>query len=105
MKGDGLDAWRRRIDELDEQIVKLLGERIRCALEIAKLKRARGEPLRSVERELEVLARVVQLNALGPLSTDALLAIYRTILDETRKLQEKALKRGALEEPGDEGRS
>ena len=93
-----LEEWRRRIDEIDAQIVKLLGERTRCALEIAKLKRARGEPLRSVERELEVLAHVVQLGNFGPLSTEALLAIYRTILDETRKLQEKAAQRDSLRE-------
>ncbi len=96
MTTDDLEEWRRRIDEIDEQIVKLLGERARYALEIAKIKRARGESLRSVERELEVLARVVQLGNFGPLSTEALLAIYRIILDETRKLQEKATQRDPL---------
>jgi chorismate mutase len=91
-----LEEWRRRIDEIDEQIVKLLGERTRYALLIGQRKRAQGLPLRSVERELEVLARVVQLGNFGPLSTEALLAIYRIILDETRKLQEKASQQDSL---------
>ncbi|HEY4009041.1 MAG TPA: chorismate mutase, partial [Acidobacteriaceae bacterium] len=31
--------WRTRIDELDEQIVKLLNERAACAVAIGDLKR------------------------------------------------------------------
>ncbi len=86
-----MDRWRRRIDEIDKQIVRLLGERTRLALQIGREKRARGQPLRSPERELEVLARVVQAGNYGPLSTHALLRIYHTILEETGRLQQEEL--------------
>lgn len=82
-----MDEWRRRIDEIDERIVRLLGERARYALKIGREKRAQGLALRSLERELEVLARIVQKNP-GPLPDEALLRIYRVILDETRALEE-----------------
>lgn len=84
-----VEELRRRIDEIDEQIVKLLGERTRLALRIGREKREQGLPLRSPERELEVLSRVVQAGNYSPLSTEAILKIYRTILDETFKLQER----------------
>ena len=88
-----VEELRKRIDEIDEQIIRLLGERTRLALKIAREKRNRGLPLRSAERELEVLARVVQAGNYSPLSTDTILRVYRTILDETFKLQEKEAQR------------
>ena len=88
-----MEELRRRIDEIDERIVKLLGERTRLALQIGREKRSRDLPLRSQERELEVLARAVQAGNYGPLSTEAILRIYRTILEETHKLQEKDAQR------------
>ena len=33
-----IDRWRARIDEIDEEIVRLLNERVRCALEIGQIK-------------------------------------------------------------------
>jgi chorismate mutase len=82
-----VDEWRWRIDEIDEQIVRLLGERARYALKIGREKRARGLPMRALERELEILARIVQKNP-GPLPDEALMRIYRVILDETLALEE-----------------
>ncbi len=83
-----MDEWRRRIDEIDEQIVRFLNERARYALMIGRDKRAQGLPLRSLDRELEVLARIVERNP-GPLNDRALMRIYRVILDETLKLEER----------------
>ena len=42
MSGD-LDDLRRRIDLLDEQLVRLLNARAACALEIGRLKRETGD--------------------------------------------------------------
>jgi chorismate mutase len=82
-----VDEWRRRIDEIDEQIVRLLGERARYALKIGREKREQGLSMRVLDRELEVLARIVQKNS-GPLPDGALMRIYRVILDETLALDE-----------------
>lgn len=82
-----MDEWRRRIDEIDEQIVRLLNERARYALKVGREKRAQGLSMRVLDRELEVLARIVQRNS-GPLPDESLMRIYRVILDETRALEE-----------------
>ena len=54
-----LQDLRRRIDELDRQLVKLLNERSRCALEIGKLKQEQHLPLYQPDREKEVLEMLV----------------------------------------------
>jgi chorismate mutase len=33
------DGWRKRIDEIDQKLVKLLNERSKCAVEIGHLKK------------------------------------------------------------------
>ena len=37
-----IDDWRRRIDEIDRQLVTLLNERSRCAMEIGRIKQERS---------------------------------------------------------------
>ena len=39
-----LEGWRKRIDEIDQQILKLLNERSRCAVEIGHIKKAAEPP-------------------------------------------------------------
>ena len=66
-----LDGWRRRIDEIDQQLVKLLNERSRCAVEIGQIKKKMSQPAWSPEREAEILRNVVKANG-GPLDNAAL---------------------------------
>jgi len=49
---------RKRIDEIDEQIIELLEERLRIAKEIGEIKRELNLPIRDEKREEEVLKRV-----------------------------------------------
>ena len=49
MNGD-LDDLRKRIDLLDESLVRLLNARAACALEIGRVKRGMGVPIYQPER-------------------------------------------------------
>ena len=91
-----IQDWRRKIDEIDEQLVRLLNERSRCAVEVGKLKRAAQLPLYQPEREKEILTRVTRVNP-GPLPDTAIRRLFERILDEAR-----AVERGAM---GAEGNS
>ncbi len=84
-----IEDWRRMIDEIDAQLVELLNQRSRCAIEIGKLKRAYQMPIYSPEREREVLERVRRLNR-GPLDDDALRRVFERIIDESRRLERLA---------------
>ncbi len=53
----GLEPFRRRLDELDEQIAGLLGERFAVCREVALYKRAHDIPMMQPERVVEVRER------------------------------------------------
>lgn len=82
-----LDTLRSRIDELDVQIVGLLNRRARLGLQAGRAKVSRGRPVADSERERDVLVRVTLAND-GPLPQDALLALYRQLIDTIKRLEE-----------------
>jgi chorismate mutase len=97
-----LEELRDRIDVLDRQLVELLSERARAALEIGKLKVATSLPVYEPAREKVIYTNVRTVNK-GPLPDIELTHIYERIIDVMRSLQrdELASQRNALaEEPG-----
>ena len=88
-----IEALRRRIDELDEQLVRLLSDRAACALEIGKLKQVAGMPVYQPDREQAVLTHVRHLNA-GPLDDVAMARLFERIIDEARRLEREAGTKG-----------
>jgi chorismate mutase len=81
-----LEDLRKRIDLLDESLVRLLNARAACALEIGRLKREMGVPIYQPEREAEVL-RHVQTRNTGPLDSPAIKRLFERIIDEARHLE------------------
>ena len=69
-----LETLRDRIDALDAQVVRLVNERARVAVEIGRLKHASGDTSYAPAREREVLDKVVAQNT-GPLSDRTIQAI------------------------------
>ena len=86
---DGIDALRKRIDELDEQLVRLLSARAACALEVGRVKKAAGVQIYQPNRESEVLAHVASVNR-GPLDDEAIRRLFERIIDEARRLERMA---------------
>ena len=81
-----LAEWRRKIDEIDRQLVELLNARSRCVLEIGRLKKTDGTPLYQPERERQVLEGAERANR-GPLSEAAIRRLFERILDEARSVE------------------
>src|SRR6059058_123522 len=77
---------RKAIDQLDAKIVKLLNERTQHVLEIGAIKFKAGEEIYAPHRELAVLQRVCRLNK-GPITNDAIRAIYRAVMSSALSLQ------------------
>jgi len=80
--------WRKRIDEIDRSLVKLLNERARCVAEIGKIKRQDGLPIQEPNREEEVFRRVSDANG-GPLDNEAIRRVFQQIVEEGRNLQRR----------------
>jgi len=88
-----LEGWRKRIDEIDQQLLKLLNERSRCAVEIGHIKKAMKQPAWQPEREMEILRNVVKSNP-GPLDDAAIRRLFERIIDEARSLERHAMDSG-----------
>jgi len=89
-----LEELRKKIDELDHQLVKLLNERARVVVEIGKLKTRTDKPVYSPDREKEVFARIAEANE-GPLPDRCLVAIWRELMSGSFVL-ERPLRIGYL---------
>lgn len=87
-------GWRKRIDEIDLQLVKLLNERSQCALEIGHLKKGLDLPAWQPQREAEILRNVVKANA-GPLDDAAIRRLFERIIDEARSLERHSMDGGS----------
>lgn len=83
----GLDEWRTRIDDIDGQLLRLLNQRAGLAVEIGRTKREAGAPIHVPEREQEILDELLRLNE-GPLTAEAVRAIWTEILSASRSLQQ-----------------
>lgn len=88
-----IDEWRKRIDEIDQQLVKLLNERSRSAVQIGHFKKKLNMPAWQPEREAEILRNVVKSNH-GPLDDAAIRRLFERIIDEARALERHAMESG-----------
>ena len=84
-----LEEWRKEIDSIDAEIVRLVGARAQIARKIGALKAAAGLPVIDAAREDEILRNVAAGNK-GILKTEAMLGIFRSIIRESRNIQVEA---------------
>jgi len=85
-----LQELRRRIDRLDDRLIKLLNQRVGIALAIAQAKKSQGEARYSPDREKQILKRLQNANR-GPLSTSAVESIYREIMSSSLAQQKPVM--------------
>jgi len=85
-----IERLRRRIDEIDARIVRLLNDRARLAGQIGEVKRRNRAPVFAPDREEKVLRRVAEYTrALGFVSPDAMRAIYAEIISACRAAERR----------------
>ncbi len=85
-----LGALRRGIDELDEQVVRLLGRRMELSRRIGAAKwveEGTGAAVFAPAREAELLERLEGLGAEAGLRPEHVRAIYREVLSASRAVQ------------------
>jgi chorismate mutase len=87
-----IEDYRRRIDQIDEQLMKLLNARSACAVEIGRIKRRVGMPVYQPDREQWILERVARNNP-GPLDSGAVRRVFERVIDESRRLERLAGER------------
>ena len=83
-----IDDWRKKIDEINVEILNLLNRRIDYVIEIGKLKKQKGIPLYSAEREDEIFEMLFKANK-GLFEEKNIRNIFERIIDESRDIQRK----------------
>jgi chorismate mutase len=83
-----ISDWRQKIDELDEQIVRLISQRAEAAKAIGELKRTADLPVYEPNREQDVFNHVRTANP-GPLADAEIQHVYERIIDVMRTLQRR----------------
>ncbi len=84
-----IEEYRRRIDQIDDQLMRLLNSRSACAVEIGRLKRRCGLPVYQPDREKWILDRAARNNP-GPLDSGAVQRVFERVIDESRRLERLA---------------
>jgi chorismate mutase len=85
---ENISKLRKRVDEVDEQILRFLGERSEICRSIGLLKKEHGMPVIDAEREDQVYANVRQKAPDFGLDADEVEAIYRQIVNMCSSVQE-----------------
>jgi chorismate mutase len=90
-------GWRKKIDDLDRQLVELLSLRAQAAHEIGRQKKTASMPIYEPDRERAVLENVKKANR-GPLSDRDLQRVYERIIDIMRTIQKEEISPDAAPE-------
>jgi chorismate mutase / prephenate dehydrogenase len=85
-----LDDLRRRINELDRQILELVGKRQETSREVARAKRATGQATRDYNREREVLLAAREAGRQYGISPQLAENILRLLIRSSLTTQEQA---------------
>ncbi|HSZ05523.1 MAG TPA: chorismate mutase [Solirubrobacteraceae bacterium] len=94
----GLDDFRRRLDELDDQIARLLGERFSVCREIARYKREHGVPMMQPGRVAEVRERYVARGNEVELPPDFTVDLFELLIAATCRMEDELMATSATPE-------
>jgi len=83
---DELAPLRRRIDAIDEEILRLLNERASVVVEVAQVKERHQAPLHVPEREAAILKRLLEKNT-GPFPAAAVVAVFKEVISASLNLE------------------
>jgi chorismate mutase-like protein len=88
----GLEPFRARLDRLDEQIARLLGERFATCREIALYKRAHEIPMMQPQRVAEVRSRYLARGAEVELPADFTAELFELLIDATCRMEDELIE-------------
>jgi chorismate mutase len=87
----GLEPYRRRLDQLDDEIARLMGERFQICREVAAYKSAHEIPMMQPDRVMQVRARYLSRGADAQLPRDFSEAMFELMIAATCKLEDELM--------------
>jgi 4-amino-4-deoxychorismate mutase len=99
----GLEPYRRRLDRIDDEIARLLGERFEVCREIARHKLAEGIPMMQPARVDAVRARYLERGAAANLPAEFSADLFELLIAATCKEEDELMAElAAAERDGSE---
>jgi chorismate mutase len=104
VSANGLEPFRRRLDTIDDEIARLLGERFEICREVALYKSAHEIPMMQPNRVEEVRARYLARGAEAKLPAEFTGDLFDLLISATCKEEDELMARVAAgaSEPGGE---
>ncbi|HEX3173537.1 MAG TPA: chorismate mutase [Solirubrobacterales bacterium] len=87
----GLESYRRRLDELDNEIARLFGERFEVCRDIARHKLAEGIPMMQPQRVAEVRARYLARGEEAGLPAEFSADLFELLIAATCKAEDELM--------------
>ena len=91
MSANGLEPFRRRLDEIDDQVAKLLGERLQICREVAVYKSEHEIPMMQPHRVKAVRERYLARGAEVDLPEDFTSDLFELLIATTCKLEDELM--------------
>ncbi len=87
-----INTIRKKINQLDDDLLNLFNQRAALALEIGEVKKEQGLPIYDPSREKLIFERMQKINH-GPLDNSAIIRLFERVIDESRSLERTHAKR------------
>jgi 4-amino-4-deoxychorismate mutase len=88
---NGLAPFRARLDFLDGEILRLLGDRFEVCRHVAHHKREHDIPMMQPQRVVEVRERYLRRGAEANLPGDFAAALFELLIDATCKMEDELI--------------
>jgi len=85
---DKIPKLRKKVDEIDDQILKTLCKRVKVCKAIGDAKKKQGMPIHDISRENEVYTRIKEKSAQYQLNPVQIELVYREIVNMCSAVQE-----------------
>ena len=82
-----IKSLRTDIDRLDQEILKLLKQRIRITEKIGKIKKTNSSDILDKQRESEILSTLLTAGENLKIEDDFIISLWRQIIDYSHKVQ------------------
>jgi 4-amino-4-deoxychorismate mutase len=94
MPMDSLEKFRREIDSLDAQLVKVIARRLDVCRQVAGFKKESSIPMMQPERIEQVKHRCIKLGVSQGIDPNFVAELYNLIIRETCKLEASIIGEG-----------
>ena len=89
MKKQTIEKLRSEVDQIDEQIIRLLSDRMEKVKKIGEIKNKIGKSKLDITRFNKLLKKRIELGERYELSKDLITKIWNLIHDEALRIEEK----------------